>query len=167
MGAEVEREELLRTWLKRARRALVAHYEAETWCRRGAALLEGLPIVATAVAGSIVFLGKQPLSDEAITTVGVLSIVAATLTSLSLHFKLSARAEKHKTFGWRYGAARRQIEEQLALLGDGQTVPVTETRLLLESIAAESPSVPNWIWRRVDKSQQEEASRSPQTSRAD
>ena len=84
---------------------------------------------------------------------GIISVLAAMLGALQTFLGFSDRAAKHRESASRYGAARRRIEEILAITG-GESIPPEEIKLVrkeIDNISAEAPNVPDKIWRNREK----------------
>jgi len=132
----------------------MAHYEmANLLSQRG--LWLGVPvIIITAVVGTSVFasLPAQAISINAKLAVGVLSLIAAVFSSLQTFFKFSERAEKHKTYGARFGSVRRELEVLYAdESGAHEKDYINMLRKKLDRLAEEAPHVPVKIFARVQK----------------
>ena len=146
--------ELVLAWIRRAREAQFAHYEiANILSRRDKWL--GLPVMLiTAVVGTSVF---ASISSVAVTTeqkiaVGLLSVLAAVLSSLQTFFKFSERSEKHRTAAARFSAIRRKLEMLYVEEGGAQEKSYLNTiRDELDQLAEDSPNVPVHIYQRVQK----------------
>jgi hypothetical protein len=144
--------ELMLTWLRRARDSQMSHYAmANLLGRRDRAL--GVPVilistlVGTSVFGSI---AAATIPLQAKVVVGLLSLAAGLLSSLQTFFRFSERAEKHRLYGARFGAVRREIE---ALVAEGS--PAAEPRYIdvlrekLDRLAVEAPHVPTRVFERA------------------
>ena len=142
-------DELLKLWLTRARNSQHSHHEAgKIYLTRH--YWFGIPVVVlTTVLGTAAFATEKTVSDLWKHLFGYGSMVAAALTAAQTHFQWAERAEKHKSLGARYGDIRRDIEEILSLPFDDRGDPkeaLGRIRTRLDSISAEGPVVPEWIW---------------------
>lgn len=93
-------------------------------------------IVGTSVFASI---QKQPELWVEI-TVGLASVLAAVLASLQTFLGYSARAEKHRVAGAKYGALGRELE---VLRASDEAIPsetIEGLRKRLDALALESPN---------------------------
>jgi hypothetical protein len=135
---------LILAWLRRARESQLGHYEmAMALERRGYWL--GVPvIVISGIVGTSVFasVAADAISVPVAMIVGALSVTAAILSSLQTFFKFAERAEKHKAFGARYGAIRRELESMYAA-GTAAHEPnyLHVLRDKLDLLAQEAPAV--------------------------
>ncbi|WUR15823.1 SLATT domain-containing protein [[Empedobacter] haloabium] len=145
---------LILAWLRRARESQLGHYEMATMLERRSYWL-GVPvIVISGVVGTSVFasIAAEVVAVEAKLAVGALSVLAAILSSLQTFFKFAERAEKHKTFGARYGAIRRELEAMHAS-GTAAHEPnyINVLRDKLDRLGQEAPAVSSAIHARVLK----------------
>ena len=105
--------DLLITWLRRARESQFAHYAAaDDLSLKGHAL--GVPVILlTTIVGASAFasVAAEVVPTYAKLLVGAFSVLAAVLSGLQTFFKFSERADKHRVFGARYGALRRELEQ--------------------------------------------------------
>jgi hypothetical protein len=160
--------ELVFTWLRRARDSQMAHYEmADILSRRGR--LIGVPVILiTTLVGTSVFasVAAETIPVRAKLLVGVLSLLAAVLSGLQTFFKFSERAEKHRVFGARFGAVRRELEALYAESGaHGEPHYTTVLREKLDRLADEALPVPPKVFLRVQgRSQRDEALPQPGTT---
>lgn len=147
-------EELVLAWLRRARESQLAHYEmANRLGRRN--LWMGVPvIVITAMVGTSAF--ASVVSDLipvwAKIAAGGASVLAAVLASLQTFFKFSERSERHKTFGAKFGAVRRELES-LHASGKATEEPdkVAVLREKLDRLAEEAPAVPRDVFSYIQR----------------
>lgn len=140
--------DLLLAWLRRARESQFAHYAfADRLAWKGQTL--GVPVILLttlvgATALSSVAAAVVPTFAKVI--VGALSLLAAVLSALQTFFKYAERAERHRVFGARYGALRRELE-QLHSNG-GKTND--KLRQALDKLAEDAPAVPEGVFRSVE-----------------
>jgi hypothetical protein len=142
-------KELLERWLKRLRESQFSHYEAAKMLGRSNYIL-GIPaLILSTFVGTSIFasLGKT-LEPTLQIFVGIISVITAILSALQTFLGFSDRAAKHRETASRYGAARRRIEEILAVTGGAEISPdeVKQVRKEIDSISAEAPNVPDKIW---------------------
>ena len=146
--------ELVLAWIRRAREAQFAHYEhADALSRRERWL--GLPVILiTAIVGTSVFasVSAQTVSTEAKLAVGLLSVLAAVLSSLQTFFKFAERSEKHRTAAVRFSAIRRRLEMLYAQNRTTYDKDYLDTlRESLDALAQESPNVPAKIYLAIQR----------------
>lgn len=149
-----DERELVLAWLRRARESQMAHYEmANIFSRRERWL--GVPVILiTTVIGTSVFasLTSQVISPEAKIAVGMLSVVAAVLSSLQTFFKYSERSESHRSAAARFGAVRRKLEVIYAENSQSEERHYISTlRDELDRLADESPHVPVTVFGKIQK----------------
>lgn len=146
-------KELLEKWLRRLRESQFSHYEAAKTLSRSNYTL-GIPavILSTFVGTSIFASLGQALSPSVQILVGIVSVLAATLSAVQTFLGFSDRAAKHRAIASRYGSARRKIEEMLALSGEAVSPEeIGNLRREIDSISEEAPDVPDRIWERTQK----------------
>lgn len=145
-------EELLNDWYRRLRESQFSHYESAKefdlmnyWL--------GIPsvILSTIVGTSVFATLNESVETSAKLLVGVVSMLAATLTGLQTFLRFSERAEKHRAVAARYGALRREIEELLSLEKNITRELVAPLREAIDRLAEEAPNVSTRIWRRTQK----------------
>lgn len=147
-----DQDELVLAWLRRARASQLQHYEmAAILSKRGQWL--GVPVILiTAAVGTSVFasIATEAVSLQAKLAVGMLSVLAAVLSSLQTFFKYAERSEKHRAFGARFGAIRREFESLYAA-GSASRQPdyVHVLREKLDRLAEEAPVVSGPVSARV------------------
>ena len=106
----------------------------------------GVPvIVIDAVVGTSAFASVAaeliPLWTKV--AVGAASVLAAVLAALQTFFKFTERSERHKTFGAKFGAIRRELETLHASGRAAQEANfVNVLREKLDRLAEEAPPVP-------------------------
>lgn len=134
--------ELVLSWLRRARESQFSHYGA---ARRlgnyGRAF--GVPvIVITAIVGASAFASilSQTIPLYAKLIAGLFSVAAAVLSSLQTFFKFSERSEKHRLFGAKFGAVRRELEV-LHVQDQIRPTELAAVRTTLDKLAEEAPDV--------------------------
>ncbi len=141
--------DLLLAWLRRARESQFAHYAfADKLAWKGQTL--GVPVILLTTlvgASALSSVAAEVVPTYAKVIVGALSLLAAVLSGLQTFFKYAERADKHRVFGARYGALRRELE-QLHSNG-GKTND--KVRQALDKLAEDAPAVPESIFRSVDE----------------
>jgi hypothetical protein len=160
-------DQLLHTWFRRLRESQFGHYEAARGleaCNLGL----GLPaiLLATLVGTSVFSALGRSVDSWAQILVGLLSVAAAMLSAVQTFLRFSERAEKHRAAAARYGAARRRIEEILAVGGEVSRQELAEIRQRIDQLAEEAPAISPRAWARI-KAQIVESSLIPSTPPAD
>lgn len=108
-------DELLETWLRRAREGQHSHHEAGKFLKRANYWIAIPVIIITTALGTGAFATLTSSVPSGLKIIfGAFSILAAILSALQVHFRFPERAEKHKTLGAQYGNVRRRIEAILA-----------------------------------------------------
>ena len=146
-------EELLQDWYRRAREAQFAHYEAAKPLSRANYNL-GIPVaLLSAFVGTSIFatLQKDQADIRLRIAVGIISVLAAVLSSLQTFLRLSERADRHRAAAVRYGALRRELETAIAKGGPYEDELVAGVREKLDSISSDSPEIPARVWTKVEK----------------
>src|SRR5215207_3652237 len=156
-------EELLRTWLARARDSQHSHHEAGKVCTRLNYLL-AIPIIVISTAlGTTAFAAiTRNVTGTAKIWFGILSMTAAVLAALQTHLRYAERGEKHKNLGAQYGNIRRYIEEVLTLPADErgtQKMVLEQIRSDLDAISAEGDVVSRRIFEKTKRRLAEKDSR--------
>ena len=149
-------QDLIVTWLRRARDAQLSHYAvADLLARRN--LWMGVPvIVLTAAVGASAFASvlSELVPVWAKIIAGAASVLAAVLASLQTFFKYSERAERHKTFAAKYGAVRRELESLHASdRGSIDANTIDALRDTLDNLAEDAPAVPAEIFERIQSAE--------------
>jgi hypothetical protein len=146
-------KELLEKWMRRLRESQFAHYEAAKSLSQSNYTL-GLPavILSTLVGTSIFASLGETVTPSIQISVGIISVVAATLSAVQTFLGFSERAAKHRASASRYGSARRRIEEMLAISRESMTTEeISNLRREIDSISEEAPDVSDKIWERTRK----------------
>ena len=151
--------ELVLSWLRRARESQFSHYAAAARLQAYGRIF-GVPvIIITAVISASAFASilaqTIPLNAKVIT--GLCSVAATVLSSLQTFFRFSERSEKHRMFGAKFGALRRELE---ILHAQNQIKPaqLTMIRTKLDKLAAEAPNVNAAVFSREKSKQDDEDS---------
>jgi hypothetical protein len=143
-------EDVLRIWRTRASNHQRGHYRAAGWyqCLN---LVLGVPAFClSAVVGTGAFFSVEHEASATLKiAAGLVSMLAASLMALHTFLGFSALAGRHRKAGAGYAAARREMEETLAL-----PIPLRKTldrtletaRARMDHLAEESPSLPRRYW---------------------
>lgn len=143
-------EELLQDWYLRLRFAQYSHYEAAKSFDRMNYWL-GVPVVIfSTFVGTSVFanIGEKVSNDNLKILLGLVSVLAATLSGIQTFLRFSERAEKHRVAAAKYGALRRQIEEILCSTDAVTRDIIAALRQEIDRLAEETPHIPERIWAR-------------------
>lgn len=79
--------------------------------------------------------------------------MSAILASLQTFLRLEERAEKHREAGNKYGALMRELEQKITFPPQSNTELekfVADLRVRWDKLNAESPTIPQDIWWRVN-----------------
>nr|WP_312986608.1 SLATT domain-containing protein [Comamonas koreensis] len=135
-------EALVLAWLRRARESQFSHYDAAKRLGHYGRIF-GVPvIIITAIVGASAFASiladAVPLYAKLIA--GLCSLAATVLSSLQTFFKFSERSEKHRVFGAKFGAVRRELEV-LHVQDQIAATDLNAIRTKLDKLAEEAPDV--------------------------
>jgi hypothetical protein len=112
-------------------------------------------VVITAVVGASAFASvvTELIPIWSKVAAGAASVLAGVLAALQTFFKFSERAERHKTFGAKFGAIRRELEA-LNASGRAKDEPnyINVLRDRLDRLAEEAPAVPAEVFQSIQKS---------------
>ncbi|GIM95693.1 hypothetical protein Ato02nite_074860 [Paractinoplanes toevensis] len=148
-------EAAMRTWLRRTREGQHMQYEAAKHFRRAHYIIAVPVVVITTIVGTATF-ANITNTVPAATKVwfGSLTLLAAALAALQLHFRYLERAEKHKNLGAQYGKIRREIESVLALTaqsrGDAKET-LERIRSELDRVSGDGDAVSRRIYNKTLK----------------
>ncbi len=146
--------DLVLAWLRRARESQMAHYEMANILAARESWL-GVPVILiTTIIGTSVFasLTATTIAPEAKIIVGLLSVLAAVMSSLQTFFKFSERAEKHRATAARFGTIRRKLEVVYAEnVGIEERHYVTAMREELDRLGEEAPHIPVAVFEKIQK----------------
>lgn len=137
--------EVASEWYERCSTVAVGHYKtAERYAGRHAKL-SGWSAILSAVVGTAVFgsLQQQPQLALKI-VVGLLSLFAAVLATLSSAMSFQDKAEKHRIAGSKYNAVGRELEQMLAQT-TVESSALTGIRTRLDNLAQEAPHIPRTV----------------------
>lgn len=149
--------ELVLAWLRRARESQFSHYGAAKRLGNYGRVF-GVPvIVITAIVGASAFASilSQTVPLYAKLIAGLCSLIATVLSSLQTFFKFSERSEKHRIFGAKFGAVRRELE-MLHVQGQIKPTDLTTVRARLDKLAEDAPDVDAAIFSREKTKQGDE-----------
>lgn len=150
---------LVLAWLRRARESQFSHYNAAK--RLGSyGRVFGVPvIIITAIVGASAFASilSQTVPLFAKLIAGLCSLAATVLSSLQTFFKFSERSEKHRIFGAKFGAVRRELEV-LHIQAQIKSTELTAVRAKLDKLAEEAPNVDAAVFSLEKEKQGEELS---------
>jgi cytochrome c biogenesis protein CcdA len=153
-GKEVQ--VLLSDWLRRFTRLQRAHRDAARGLR-GFHFYLGIPtVVLMTFVGTSIFATLETANVDIKTRilVGIVSVTAGILSALQTFLRFAERAEKHRVAGARFGALRREVEQELALpIRERQEMKdfLDTLRERNDKLAEESPEIPHRIWQRWGK----------------
>ncbi len=151
-----EVKKLLSDWLRRFRRLQRSHRDA-TRILRGFHFWLGIPtVVLKTFVGTSIFATLESTDIDVKTRilVGIVSVTAGVLSALQTFLRFAERAEKHRVAGARFGALRREVEQELALpTRERQEMKdfLDTLRERNDKLAEESPEIPRRIWHRWGK----------------
>lgn len=150
-----EFELLITDWFRRVRESQRLHYECGTHYSRLNYLL-GIPaIVLAAGVGTAVFASFDKAAAGFLKIcLGLISIVAAVLSSLQTFLGFGQRADRHRLIGSRYGALRRSLEFLKTFPPENRESLEQELEKIkkeMDDLAQNAPHVPSWLKRRIDR----------------
>lgn len=147
--------QLLESWNKRLREIQHSQYEA---AKKKAKLhyVFGVPgvILATVVSSAIFSSVQKQTIDEGIKILfGCLSALSAIVAGLQTFFKFSEKAEKHRTYGAKAGALRRQLEQYLAMgnISTFSEEKFDKIRDEYNQISDDAPAVSDRTWKKAQE----------------
>ncbi|HET7235187.1 MAG TPA: SLATT domain-containing protein [Actinomycetota bacterium] len=151
-------ENLYESWHRRVAAAEHGHRLMADRLRRRYLML-GIPVVVlTTVVGTSAFASVQNASETGdgaansqtwLIVVGVISVLAAVLSSLQTFLRYATRAEGHRIAALRYETLRRDMAETLALPRDARGQPegsLNSARQRMDRYAKESPTIGERMW---------------------
>jgi hypothetical protein len=151
-----EQLDLLLHWARNAKRAQFGHYRMANRCRRSFVAIGVTITIMAGIGGSAFLVNLQrqfPGASPLITIgIGVMLLVAALLSAIQTLLRLDERAQKHLSSATKYSAARRLIDQSLATVRSGNVLKeqIDELRQLLDSLAAESPQIPDRLLKSIE-----------------
>jgi hypothetical protein len=141
-------------WYDRAVFVAHNHYRAALRFSR-LNFIFGFPTVVLAtIVGTSVFATLQAKPEfwwQVI--VGIMSIAAAILSALQSFLGYNDKAEKHRAAGAKYNAIGRELELWLSL-PEGNLEKLESIRQRIDSLAQESPHIPEAVHRELAKANQ-------------
>lgn len=147
MSSELEfrsSADVLQRWLKRSRESQLSHQLMAERLSSVHRWLGMLTIAITAGAGATTLLAT--LGDVSKVVIGLLTLLAAILSSLQTFLKLEDRTNLHRISGAGYGQVRRKLELAMTLENPEKEIRLKETEAELNKLATESPSVSKRIF---------------------
>ena len=158
-------EALLQGWSLHVRKQREKHDLAATrydWYNR---LLSGVVAVLSAVVGTAVFTSLEKQVDGWIRIVaGLLSFLAAVLSSVTTSFNFAQRAEAHRAAGVRYKCVLRELEQLLVQPADSlnaQPKIFDEIRKRLDELELQAPVAPMRINEMIERKYQPKKENTP------
>jgi hypothetical protein len=155
MSTQTQKERLQK-WRNGIKIAHNSHIQAATYYTRRGRML-GIPVVIlTTIIGTAVFTSIATNNQAAIAlqiTAGLLSMAAATLSSLYTFLNYGGLAERHRTAAVKYGNLRREVEQLLCFL-EGKTdldATMKEVRIKWDAVDLEAPEIPQKIHDKVKR----------------
>lgn len=147
-------ENFLSTWRDKIHWLQGAHYESAIYYERSNLWLGISVLCITTFVGSTVFttLSDQKVDSRIKIFLGVISFIAATLSSLQTFLGLRERAEKHRTAGAAFGSLKREIDLMKNLPLAERTAPHAFAESLRErwdTLSKEAPTIPQRVWRKM------------------
>ncbi len=101
-----------------------------------------------------VALAENEINQYAQIAVGLVSVLATVLAALQTFLKWGELAAKCRASGAEYGSIKRQIDQVIAASKNGGSITdddVNDVREQMDTLARESPEIPERIWNRVRK----------------
>ncbi len=156
-------EHLYESWHRRVAAAEHGHRLMADRLRRRH-LLIGIPVVVlTTLVGTSAFASMQNTRSDSITTggidsdaillaVGLISVLAAVLSSLQTFLRYATRGEGHRIAALRYESLRREMAETLALPREVRGAPdrdLDNVRGKMDRYSKESPAIGERQWVRL------------------
>lgn len=148
---EQEVVSLLQKWLRRVKRAQLAHRLSA----KNAQLQHfriGIPAIAlSTIVGTSVFASFQVDLQEGKLILGLLSMGAAVLTALQTFLRYDESSRNHQQADVGYGEIRQSIEHRLVfpLAGDRLEEFCTLIKERIEKLNKESPLIDEKIWKKA------------------
>lgn len=141
---------LLEQWHRGLRIVHKAHQRAAVRFDHNGRWLSVATVIASTMVGTSLFAdANTSLSTGWKIGAGILSLVAALLSAVQGALKYNELSALHRAAAQRYGPLRREVEEVLAEVGAGGTLPrerLTELRKRWDDIDSDSPTVPQGLY---------------------
>jgi hypothetical protein len=151
VGVTMSERRVAVEWSQRVAVVAHGHYKAALRFSKFQTRI-GIPaVILTGIVSTSVFASLQGQPDlwwQIV--VGVMSLTAAVLTALQSFLSYNERAERHRAAGARYNSVGRQLEQLLARDNDDWS-PLTEIRAKIDSLAEESPHIPEAVHEHMAK----------------
>lgn len=154
---------LMIDWHRRVRENQYVHYETAAHFSRLSYRL-GIPaVILSAIVGTAIFASLAKDANQVAggdsrpiwtILVGLISVVAAALTSLQTFLRYPERAANHRRSGAAFGAIRRELEHLLVFVPDSESelnLKLEKIRRKMDQLALESPEVPSALKARFDR----------------
>lgn len=144
--------EVAEDWYARAAYVAHSHYRAALRFSKLNFWFSFPAVVLATVVGTSVFATLQAKPDlwwQVV--VGLMSIAAAVLSALQSFLSYNEKAEKHRSAGAKYNAVGRELELWLSLPQE-DLEKLDSIRQRIDTLAQESPHIPEAIHREMDKS---------------
>jgi hypothetical protein len=142
--------ELLDHWRQRVRTLQKLHYDrAEIFDRRNVSF--GLPaaVLSGGAGASMLVSVVEPLGALGKIAVGIVSLLAATLSVLQTSLKFDEQAQKHRAAGIGYGVVNRALEHAIAVppaSEEGARILVDRFEEQLNQLAQHVPAIPRKLF---------------------
>lgn len=145
--------DLLQNWVKEASVMHIAHLKSAARCAKLHRLFGCSVAGMTTLVGTSVFASLQTVtSARIVVATGFVSILAATLTGIHTFLSLDKRASEHIQAGAHFQGLRRELEEELVLLREGNSRDNFESiRRNWCEILRSSPPLPQRIHDKVKR----------------
>jgi hypothetical protein len=145
--------ELIEEWRAGIRISVLAHYECAKVFDRYHQRLGYPTVILSAVAGTtfVTTLNDSSLGWARNAAI-VLSLSVTVFASLQTFLRYSERSEKHKTAATEFGKLRRELEQIIALIPDGESVAkheIESIRTKWGELSTHAPAIPNRIYTRM------------------
>lgn len=153
MNNNLTEKELLKKWLRRAKRRQLAHRLAAKK-KQNYHLWVGLPAaIISAIVGIFAFSAFE--SQNKFFLIGTLSLVVSILTALQTFLKFDLKSKEHQNADIGYGQIRHDIEEALTfqefVSKKDIKLKCEQIKLKIENVNNHSPLIPESIWSAATK----------------
>lgn len=141
---------LISDWRKAIRTAQIAHYECATSAEMRNSVLGILVVIISTVVGTSVFasLAENPEIWIKI-LIGVMSVLAAILSSIQTFLKYAEQAEFHRISAVKFSALQKEIEQKAAFPPSDENETdkwISSFREKWDTLTQESPTARKKIW---------------------
>lgn len=142
-------------WLGLLKALQISHYKTSASFNLRNRILGGCVVIFSVSVGTAVFSDLAKHDDDLVRNIiGLVSVIAAVLSSLQTSLKYEERAEKHRSSAVRYGHLRRELEQFIAVMPQQEPEIVqelTDFRHRWDAAAEEAPTLPQRIHGKVIK----------------